>query len=98
MSRTAQELETPQEEQTQTVGPGNIHALLADLQEKMEKSLREQFAGVERAVAKSLSDRMASADALIARLSTENARLEQENAKHQRTLERLRELALSDER
>ena len=46
----------------------------------MEASLRAQFLDVERAVAKSMGERLAGADALIARLSAENARLEKENA------------------
>ena len=82
------------EERAATDGAGDIHALLAELQEQMEASMRAQFAQIERAVAQRMAERLASADALIARLSTENARLQEERDRRERTLARLRELAL----
>lgn len=85
--------ERPQEEPEQ--GPGDIHALVAEMQADVEASVRERFAHVERALARSVAERFAGADALIARLSAENARLLEENARQQRTLARMRELALA---
>lgn len=97
MSRKAQGLEEKQETVARVPdGSGDIRALVASMQEQMELLLGAQFAEVERVVTKSMADRLASADALIARLSAENARLQEENAKHEATLRRLRELALSD--
>lgn len=97
MSRKAQGLQQTQEEVDHAAeGPGDVHALVASMREQMELLLGAQFAEVERTVAKSMAERLASADALIARLSAENARLLEENQKHERTLSRLRELALMD--
>lgn len=97
MSRKAQGLQQTETQGDRTMeGPGDIHALVASMREQMDLLLGAQFEEVERTVAKSMADRLASADALIARLSAENARLLEENQKHERTLSRLRELALMD--
>lgn len=97
MSRKAQGLQTTHEEPDRaTEGPGDIHALVASMQDQMELLLTAQFSELERTFAKSMAERLASADALIARLSAENARLQEENQKNERTLARLRELALAD--
>lgn len=76
-------------------GAGDIRALLGEVREQMEEVLRLQFAQAEKTIASRVAERLAGADALIARLTSENARLTEENARHERTLARLRELALS---
>ena len=75
-------------------GAGDIHALMDGLREEMVAVFEREFANAESLVAKRMSERLASADALIARLSEENARLSSELEKHEKTLARFRELAM----
>lgn len=76
-------------------GAGDIHALMDGLREEMVAVLEREFARAESMVAKRMAERLESADALIARLSEENARMMAELAKSESTLARFRELAAS---
>lgn len=76
-------------------GTGDIRAVMNEVREQMEETMRLQFAQAERTVTARMAERLAGADALIARLTEENARLLAENERHVKTLARLRELALA---
>lgn len=101
-AKSHQGLEFTNDEAGAGDGTGDIRATLGEAREQLEEVIRLQFAQAEKALAARVQERLASADALIARLTAENAMLnekvtrwQEESAKHERTLARLRELALA---
>lgn len=67
-------------------GAGDIRAAMGEVREQIEETLRLQFAQAERTVAARMQERLAGADALIARLTAENQRLQEENDRHERSV------------